>query len=52
MCIGLGSLLGSSLAGILWGIDPRLTFFYGAALAGMSVALLALSQIFWYNRAE
>jgi MFS family permease len=52
MCIGLGSLLGSSLAGILWGIDPRLTFFYGAALAGVSVALLALSQIFWYNRAD
>ncbi len=54
MCIGFASLLGSSLAGVLWGIDPShaLTFFYGAALSGVSVALLALSQIFWYNRAE
>lgn len=53
MCIGVASLLGSSLAGVLWGIDPShaLTFFYGAALSVASVALLALSQIFWYNRA-
>jgi len=51
MCIGFGSLLGSSLAGVLWGVDPRLAFFYGAVLSGVSVALLALAQIFWYNRA-
>ncbi|MCL6641763.1 MAG: MFS transporter, partial [Candidatus Bipolaricaulota bacterium] len=54
MCIGFGSLLGSSLAGVLWSLDPShaLTFFYGAALSGVSVVLLALFQIFWYNRAE
>jgi len=44
MCIGFGSLLGSSLAGVLWGADPSLTFFYGAALATVSVVFLVLSS--------
>ncbi|MFN4218270.1 MAG: MFS transporter [Candidatus Bipolaricaulia bacterium] len=40
MCIGFGSLLGSFMAGVLWGISPALTFFYGAALSLISVVLL------------
>lgn len=43
MCIGFGSLLGSLIAGVLWGFSPALTFFYGAALSGLSVAFLAIA---------
>ncbi|MCS7197913.1 MAG: MFS transporter [Candidatus Bipolaricaulota bacterium] len=41
MCIGFGSLLGSCIAGVLWEISHALTFFYGAALAAVSLAFLA-----------
>ena len=40
MCVGVGSLLGSFIAGVLWGFSHTLTFFYGVALALMSVVLL------------
>lgn len=40
MCVGGGSLVGSVIAGVLWGVSPALTFFYGAALSLLSVALL------------
>lgn len=40
MCIGFSSLLGSFMAGVLWGVSPALTFFYGAALALLSIAFL------------
>ncbi len=46
MCIGIGALLGSSIAGVLWGgpgSTHMLTFFYGAALSGLSVALLVIT---------
>lgn len=41
MCIGFGSLLGSCIAGVLWEVSHALTFFYGAALAAVSLAFLA-----------
>jgi len=40
MCVGFGSLLGSVIAGVLWGFSPALTFFYGAMLSCASVAFL------------
>lgn len=46
MCMGFGSLLGSSIAGVLWGgpdSSHALTFFYGAALSGVSVVFLAIA---------
>ncbi|MCX8103763.1 MAG: MFS transporter [Candidatus Bipolaricaulota bacterium] len=43
MCAGFGSLLGSFIAGVLWGFSPALTFFYGAALAAVSLAFFVLT---------
>ena len=46
MCIGFGALVGSFIAGVLWGgpdSSHALTFFYGAALAMVSVAFLVLT---------
>lgn len=46
MCIGIGSLLGSSIAGVLWGgpeSSHMLTFFYGATVGGLSAVLLAIA---------
>jgi MFS family permease len=40
MCIGFGSLVGSIIAGVLWGFSPTLTFSYGAALSLLSAVLL------------
>ncbi len=40
MCGGFGALVGSVIAGVLWGFSPALTFFYGAALSVGSLLLL------------
>ncbi len=40
MCVGFGSLVGSVIAGTLWGFSPALAFFYGAALSLLSIVLL------------
>jgi membrane protease YdiL (CAAX protease family) len=43
MSIGFGSLLGSVIAGVLWGVAHALPFFYGAALALLSVVLMMVT---------
>lgn len=44
---GLAALPASSIAGLLWEIDPRATFAYGAAVSALAVALFgALGQHF------
>ncbi|MFQ5952760.1 MAG: MFS transporter, partial [Candidatus Omnitrophota bacterium] len=39
--ISLAALPGGIIAGILWNIDPKLTFIYGTVLAFLSVLFLA-----------
>lgn len=40
--IGLATLPASAIAGILWTVDPNLTFIYGATIAFLASALLLM----------
>jgi MFS family permease len=43
MSVGFGSLVGSGIAGVLWGVAHALPFFYGAAIALLSVVLMMVT---------
>ncbi|MHC1588088.1 MAG: MFS transporter, partial [Candidatus Syntropharchaeia archaeon] len=43
---GLATFVASGIGGILWDIDPRFPFIYGAGMATLSVFLF----IFFYRR--